>query len=588
MRIVLLVALLSSPLLAIGAQAPARVQHIVEVRDPATTVFHVTSRYTRLAQPWLDLALPVWTPGWYVIENYGKNLLRLEFTDASGKRLPWYMTNKSTWRVTTRGVTDVVVRFEYQASVLGLNQAKVTDEWAFFTGTQLFLEPVSYRQWTSSVRFVVPSGWRVLSSLRDTDDAFVFTATGYDELVDATTQLGRFDAKRFEIDGKHHWFIATPAGTLNPSQLDTMADHAARIARTQARVFEGTLPYHKYLYHYFFLPAESNASGGLEHANSHVGIVGPLGASSPTQLDGLLAHEFFHLWNVKRLRPAEMWPYDYSRENYTPSLWISEGFTNYYAGLTLLRAGLQTRDLFLGQTANAIGSIESADARRFVAIADASMATWLGYDTPQAFSISYYAGGQIVAAMLDLAIIHHSAGEARLDDALRLLWRERWAKGFGFTREHAVSAFSRAARHNLTNYVQRMVDWRQVPPYDSVFGFAGFRLERAQRDLPVLGFVGRTVAQGVAVTSVTTGSPADVAGLRVDDVVLTVDGQPWTGAGALGGQIGREVRVAFVRGNDRRTVPLRVGSRSVTQFRLVDLGTITEQQRRVRERWLGP
>ncbi|HYD54288.1 MAG TPA: hypothetical protein VEA99_16755, partial [Gemmatimonadaceae bacterium] len=353
LRLLAVATLLAGPL---AAQSPApRVLHTVEVRDPATRAFHVTSRFLRvdqLPQRWIDLALPTWTPGWYVIEDYAKHVRRLEFTDGRGKRLPWYMTDRSTWRVDTRGASEVQARFEYEAVALGLNQARITDDWAFFTGTQLFLEPVGYTQWASSVRFARPDGWRLLTSLRDTDDSLTFTAANYHELVDATTQMGRFDAKRFEVDGKPHWFIAAPAGALSGAQLDTMADHAARIARVQARVFAGTLPYPKYLYHYFFLPAETNAGGGLEHANSHVSIVGPLGDASPTAFSGLLAHEFFHLWNVKRLRPAEMWPYDYSDENVTPNLWVSEGFTNYYASMTLLRAGLQDRARFLAQAAN--------------------------------------------------------------------------------------------------------------------------------------------------------------------------------------------------------------------------------------------
>jgi predicted metalloprotease with PDZ domain len=576
--------ILASP---VAAQPAARVQHTVEVRDPATRLFHVTSRYTRLAQSSLDLSLPVWTPGWYTAENYARNIHRLEFTDGNGRRLPWRMIGKTTWRVDTERVTEVQARFEYLAPTLGLNQAKVDTDWAFFTGTQLFLEPVGHRDWSSSVRFAVPVGWRVLSSLRDGGDSLRFTARDYDELADATTQLGHFDARRFDVGGKPHWFIATPVGALLPAQLDTMVDHATRIASIQAGVFGGSLPYSKYLYHYFFLPSETNTTGGLEHASSHVSIVGRLDGASPTVWDGLIAHEFFHVWNVKRLRPAELWPYDYTNETYTSNLWVSEGFTNYYASLALLRAGLEGRDAFLAHATNAIASVETSDARQYISIADASTSTWLTYGASQPFGISYYAGGEMVAMMLDLAILHASAGATRLDDLMRALWRETAARGRGFTRADFERALNRVAQRDLTPFLRRMVDKREVPPYDSVLAFAGYRLHRVDRRLPVMGMVRRTTPQGDEILSIAPGGSADRAGLRVGDIVQTVDDQP-IAAVRFADLIGRTVRFTVLRRGERRAALVQITGRAAPIFRIVELETMTAVQRALRERWLQP
>ena len=570
-----------------GAQRATRVFHTVEVREPASRLLHVTSRFTGLGQRSIDLSLPMWTPGWYTVENYARNVLRLEFTDASGRRLDWYMTGKSTWRVLTGGSAEVRARFDYLAPSLGLNQAKVADEWAFFTGTQLFLEPVGHRSWGATVRFAVPPGWRVLTSLHDTADSLSFTANDYDELADATTQLGRFDATRFEVRGTPHWFISTPAGALTAAQRDTMADHAARLATVLSRVFGTPLPYRKYLYHYFFLPSETPGGGGLEHASSHVSIVGPLDGASPTARDGLVAHEYFHLWNVKRLRPAELWPYDYGREIYTPNLWVSEGFTNYYASLGLLRAGLEDGDAFLRRAANAIGSVESAEARPYVSIADASTSTWLNYGASQAFGISYYAGGEVIAMVLDLAILHASGGAARLDDLMRALWRETAARGRGFTRADIDRALRRTTRRDVTPLLRAMVDGRRPAPYDSVLAFAGYRLERVDRQLPVLGMSRRTTASGDEIVRITPGGAADRAGFRVGDVVPAVDDRPIASV-RFPELIGRTVRFEVLRGHDRRSITMPIPGRAAPDYRIVDLGNITAEQRALRERWLGP
>jgi predicted metalloprotease with PDZ domain len=570
----------------LAAQAPARVQHTVEVRDPATRLFHVTSRYTGLVQPSLDLSLPVWTPGWYTVENYARNVLRLSFTDAGGRQLPWKMIGKSAWRVESDGATEVQARFDYLAPALGLNQAKVANDWAFFTGTQLFLEPVGHREWDSSVKFAAPAGWRVLSSLRDTRDSLVFTANNYDELADATTQLGRFDARRFDVDGKPHWFISTPAVALSAAQLDTMADHAARIARVQARVFDGQLPYSKYLYHYFFLPSETNTGGGLEHASSHVSIVGPLNGSSPTSSDGLLAHEFFHVWNAKRLRPAELWPYDYAREVSTPNLWMSEGFTNYYASLALLRAGLEGSDKFLAHLASAIGSLET-DARNYVSITDASTSAWLSYGAPQTFGVSFYAGGEVVAAMLDLAILHASGGNARLDDLMRALWRETAARGRGFSRTDIEKSLNHTARRDLAPLLRSMVDRRSAPPYDSLLAFAGYRLDRTDRQLPVLGMMRRTTSDGDEIVSIAPGGSADRAGLRVGDVVQTVEDRAIASV-RFADLIGRSVRFNILRRGERETVSVQIAGRAAPIFRIVEVDNLSSSQRALRARWLQP
>lgn len=402
-------------------------EYTVTVKDTAAHLFHVRATFSNIHQPRLDLALPVWTPGWYTIENYGKNVLRFSVTDSAGVRLRAPLLHAQTWSIDTRGRSHVTAEFDYAATVSAVNQAKVTSTYAFFTGTQLFLEPVGHRAASATVRFIVPQQWRIATALRDTKDATVFTASGYDALVDAPTMLGMIDVYPFDVDGTPHFFVQK---SVAPISADTIAAATAKFAsmvRT-ARAMFGSLPYDKYLV--FSLPdtTESRASGALEHLNSYVSPEGPMvGLPFPN------THEFFHVWNVKRIRPAEMWPYNYAGPNETPSLWVSEGITSYSGDMLWYRA-FGGDSTFLAHLDGAISFIENNAARRYISPADASMATWLGYDTPVAFSMSYYAQGFALGALLDLSILHDTQGRRGLDDVLRTLYAQFYLKGKGFLR----------------------------------------------------------------------------------------------------------------------------------------------------------
>src|SRR4051812_34457153 len=310
---------------AVAGQGHAlNISYGVSLTDPAKQQFHVTTDIKDIDQPRLDLSLPTWAPGWYTVENYFKNVLRFRITDPSGKILPHTMSRKQTWNVDTRGLKEIRVDYDYQATVLGLNQAKITKDFAFFTGIELFLQAEGHRNEPSTVHFKIPAGWDLISALKETSDPMTFIAADYDTLVDAPSEMGKFDVTKFEVEGKPHYFVATPAGVFNQEKTRRMVEMVSKVARTDSAMFGG-LPYEKYVYYYFFAPPESNASGALEYLNSFVAFARGGDKATPEGLIGTAAHEYFHLWNVKRIRPAEMWPYDYSKENETPLLWVSEG-----------------------------------------------------------------------------------------------------------------------------------------------------------------------------------------------------------------------------------------------------------------------
>jgi predicted metalloprotease with PDZ domain len=399
--------------------------------------------------------------------------------------------------------------------------------------------------------------------------------------------MGRFDLTQFQVEGKPHYLVTTPAGALPKDKADQFTAMLGKVAAAQSSIFGG-LPYEKYVYFYFFSRPESNAGGALEHLNSHVAFAF---SPNPEFMISTASHEFFHLWNVKRFRPAEMWPYDYSRENETPLLWVSEGFTNYYGSLALYRAGLRTRQQFLASVEGAISGVESNEARSYISPADSSVSTWAGYDTPVAFGISYYTQGQNLGALLDLSILHDSGGKFALDDVMVALYRDFYQKGRGFTTEDMIGIVDRFTKSDYHDFYRKYVAGVEVPPYDTILGYAGYKVESSSRKTAELGFDADETAAGLKITTVMDGGSAQQAGLRTGDLLLGVDELDIRKDGAavmtrLEERIGRRVKLSVKRAGDDQTLDVEVGSRNEMGYKIREIPNATAEQLRIRERWL--
>jgi predicted metalloprotease with PDZ domain len=561
-----------------------QIDYTVTLSDTAAQQFHVATDIKNIDQPRLDLAMPTWTPGWYTVENYFKNVLRFRITDASGKVLPHTMSRKQTWNIDTRGLKQIRVEYDYRATVLALNQAKISSDFAFFTGIELFLEALGHRNEPSTVHFSLPANWKIVTALKETSDPMVFTAADYDTLVDAPVEMGNFDVTRFEVEGKPHYFVANPAGAFSHEKSVQFAEMLAKIAKAESAIFGG-LPYDKYVYFYFFSSPESNASGALEHLNSFVSFAPPGDVATPNRLIGTAAHEFFHLWNVKRIRPAEMWPYDYSRENETPLLWVSEGFTNYYGDVAEYRAGVRTREDFLGYAASAAAGVEGNDARNYISPAEASVSTWAGYDTPVAFGISYYTQGQNLGALLDVSIINDTEGRSSLDDVMRALYNEHYKRGRGFTTEEMIAIINRITKKDYHDFYRKYVFGTEVPDYNLIFGYAGYKLEKGSEQDVDLGFAGRFRSGGFTVNQVEPGSGAEAGGLRTGDVITKINGTAVIGF-PISSLAGKTATMTVTRDESELDLQVKLGSHEVINYSLTPVAGPTAKQLKVRETWL--
>lgn len=465
-----------------AADEAFRIDYSVDVASIDETQFHVVADVQNIRQDSIEFSLPVWTPGWYTIENYARNISRLIVRGPDGKRLNHERTRKQSWRVSTQGLASVKIEFDYSATKLALNQAKIDADFAFFTGTELFVFAEGHRDCPSLLRLKFPAGWKSVSALKETDDPRVFSAANYDELVDGPVLMGQFDARKFDVLGKPHWYVTIPKGVIQNPQAAEITASLTKIVETAGKIFGG-LPYDKYVFFHFFKHPETRAAGGLEHANSQVSFFarGEFTAISP--IEWMAAHEYFHVWNVKRIRPVQLWPYDYSREVETPLLWVSEGFTSYYGNVLLYRAGLSSRPEFYEAAAGSIGQVESSPVRDFVSPSEASASTWLSYDNRMPFELSYYLTGRNLAVLLNLSILHETDGQRGLDDVMRALYADFYLKNKGFSNSDLLAEIQQVSGHDYAEFFAKHVDGVERPPYETIFSYAGMKLQFSkQRD----------------------------------------------------------------------------------------------------------
>jgi predicted metalloprotease with PDZ domain len=345
-----------------------------------------------------------------------------------------------------------------------------------------------------------------------------FTAPNYHDLVDMPFFVGRFDIDSAQAGGKVMRVASYPAGAVSNSGRRMILDQLAKLVPPQAAIF-GDVPWNSYT---LMQVADSGytpgSASGLEHQNSHLNIVSHIVLGNPV-LASLYSHEVFHAWNVKRMRPAEMWPYRYERPQPTALLWISEGVTDYYADVAEVRGGLINAEQFYGMTTAKIDEISEGPP---IALEDASLSAWV--HPVDGTGDVYYSKGSLAGFLLDILIRDASDNQRSLDTVMRDVYRSSWKRGRGFTNEEWWQAVARAASRPLTDFERRYVDGREAFPWDSVLPLAGLKLMLERTVLPNLGVSISGDEQGARVIALDPTGAGSAAGIRVGDYVVSIGG----------------------------------------------------------------
>ena len=536
-----------------------------------------------------ELQLPVWN-ALYQIRDFSQYVNWVRAKDRSGKPLEIREINPSRWQVegTANGA---IVEYQIYEDSPGPFGAQLSSHHAFFNLAQLLMYAVDARDAPLSLHFSrVPDDWHIASPLASADGAF--RADNYDRLVDSPVEIGTFQESDFDEAGGHFRVIIDADPADYSAQKIVAALHkivASAISWMNDRPFDSYM----FIYHF----PRGPAGGGMEHAYS---TAIDLNADQVKQgldaLTGVTAHEFFHLWNVKRIRPRTLELIDYTKENYTRALWFSEGVTSTAEGIIQLRAGLLDEQQYLSRLSEEITELERRPAHLTQSAEQSSLDAWLegfGYYRRPERSISYYNKGELLGIMLDLAMRDSSQGQASLRELLQWMNLNDAKQGKFFDDSNGVRQAAEAVTHaDLGSFFTKYVAGTDEIPWDDFLRSAGLHVEAVTNYVADPGFIGSRNFDGpMAVAAVTPGSEADRAGLQVGDSIVELQGNP-------AGQESRQqlsrlsqgdtlsVKVRSRRGGERE-LKWKVGSRQEISYEVKDLDKVSPEQRARRTAWLA-
>jgi len=462
------------------------------------------------------LSLPSWTPGAYEIDNFARNVTGFT-AEQTGRTLSWDKVDPDTWRIRPQGVGQITVRFAYLADSLDNANSWARPDFLLFNGTNLFLyaEGRSF-DFPASVTVNTETGWKIVTGMTPAGPRR-FSATNYHDLVDMPFFVGNFDVDSVQVSGTWVRFATYPAGSVSGGVRIASLTALKLVIPVEAKVF-GEVPWTTYTVMQIADPSYSGGSG-LEHQNSHVDVLGQGMIGSPV-MPSLYAHEIFHAWNVKRLRPSDLWPYRYDVEQPTTMLWISEGITDYYADLAELRGGIVDPKEFYRMTTDKMLQV---DVLPPTSLEDASLSTWV--HPRDGTEYVYYPKGSLAGLLLDIMIRDGSDNHASLDEVFRSLYNAAYKNGRGFTLDEWWSTVSKAANgKSFTDFYSRYIDGREPFPYDRVLPLAGLRVAKDTTMVPQLGISSLQDSTGLHVTQVLAGSAAEAAGVQPGDDLISVGG----------------------------------------------------------------
>ena len=517
----------AKPLLVEVKPVPPEISYTVSMPKPSTHLLEVEMRVSWSQMPTqTELKMPVWTPGSYLVREYARHVQAFAAKDTSGGDLKWRKSNKNTWQIDSKGLKEFVARYQVYSNELTVRTNELNDEHAFWNNGALLFFVKDHLNIASTVKVTPFGNWKVATGLPAVVGAEnTFRAENYDVLYDSPFEVSNFTEIKFDVLGKPHRYVITGEGNYDPKKL---AADTVKIIEEGAKIFGNELPYNDYT---FIL--NLRGGGGLEHLNSTALQSNRFGFKPETRYKGflgLVAHEFFHLWNVKRIRPDALGPFDYENENYTKLLWVAEGGTEYYSNLLLLRAGLITQREFLAQRATGIQQLQARPGRFETSLEESSFDAWIKYYRPDENAvnnqISYYDKGEIVNMMLDMSIRSASGGTKSLDDVMRYLWAEFFKKNRNFTPEDYQKASEMMAGKSLDDFFAKYVRGRDDIDYDSIVSAFGIQLKVTTPNASRAYIGADTVEENgrLNIRTVPANTPAYQQGLNSGDQIVAIDG----------------------------------------------------------------
>lgn len=579
-------------------------RYTVSLLRPNTRLIDVEGRFATDGRAALDLCLPVWTPGSYLVREYARQLQEFSAVDGKGRALPVKRLDKRTFRVETGGAEAVIAKWRVYANDITVRAAHFDDTHAHWVGATMFLHDERARHGRHEVKVDAPAGWNTHVALPREGELFV--AADYDTLLDSPFHVGPQEALRFTAAGVPHELVIWGEGNVDAAQLQK---DLQAIVETEAKLFGG-LPLERYL---FILMLTDKGRNGLEHKASTTLLYPRFGFKPKKSYEELLtlaAHEYFHLWNVKRIKPRALVPFDYAKENYTSLLWAMEGFTSYYDTLLVRRAGLIDSGRYLERMGEALTQLAQTPGRLVQSLDDASTCAWIKYYRPDEnsanSSVSYYLKGELVGMLLDLELRRRTHNAKSLDDLMRALW-QRYGDEKGVPEDGIEALASELAGSSMAEFFAKTV--HAPGELDlSVLAHVGLEVRRRAKESAsdkggtpgkekdagakaYLGAVTKTQNERCLVSYALADSPAFRDGLHADDELLALDG--WKiEPDKLTARVeeyppGAKVRFTLFRRDQLRSVEVTLGEKPADTLWIARRDDATAEQKKAFEAWLA-
>ncbi len=551
-----------------------------------TQTIEIGLRVSGLDRDHLRVAMPEWTPGSYAIRGFGDWVSDFRAT-AGETELSFERIDRGHWTIATGGAETVEVRYTLAPRQRRFTNFKPDPEKRYsgmhIQGPNTFMYVLGAERGTPvSCRYVLPEGWQVANGMNLTDDHFLRRSKDYDTFIDNPTILGKFLRRTFEERGAEFACVFWNPADKYEFDVDAFVEICRKIVVYQGSIFGG-YPFRRYEFLFTLSPF---GGGGLEHLTStSIGLSDRSMAANPLSGASITAHEFFHTWNVKRIRPESLGPFDYARENYTGNLWVAEGWTSYYGDITLMRTGMMTRDRYLRQMAAGIAREGSKERRKEHSVSWASRHVWhRDQDRSAGARVDYYTKGEILGLLIDLMIRDATDGRKSLDDVMSFMNRWFAEHDVGYGEDDVERACTAVSNRDFAEFFARYVNGQLDPPYDEIF--APFGLVYRERKLEAaFPFSTRSVDGGQQIRFLRPQGRE--SGLERGDLIVSVDDRELRDADAWleGKKPGTRARLVVERDGAAREVEVELIALSRSQVTLEQRPELDERQARLLESW---
>jgi predicted metalloprotease with PDZ domain len=506
------------------------IKYSLGMSKPQNHYFEVEMQLENFKDKEINLKLPVWAPGSYLVREFSKNINLVRAHDENGNELEVEKVTKNNWKIVRNKAKKITVNYEVYAFELTVRTSFLDLSHGFVSGSGVFMYVDGYKNLNGQLDIIPYYEFKTITTSLDQisesiaqDGSFAYNFTNYDELIDCPIEIGNQTVFTFSAANVEHTVALYGIGNYVISDLQR---DMAKIVEVATDVF-GQNPNKKYT---FIIHNVVDGQGGLEHSNSSTLSVNRWTYEGTEYLDflSLVAHEYFHLWNVKRIRPKELGPFDYDQENYTSLLWVMEGFTSYYDKLLLLRAGFYTPEKFLSKLQGSINYVEGTIGSRVQPLAHASFDAWIkAYRTNENSSntqMTYYSRGATMAALFDAMIIEKYKGTKCLDHFLQFLYEKYYSKlNRGFTDDEFKSALETFLDNDLGSFFNDYIDGVMVPKYQEILSKIGVKVTATTSEKSSFGASCENVSGKLMVQTIKSNSSAENAGLSVNDEIIAVE-----------------------------------------------------------------